>query len=248
MPTARTFLKIINLRVSVNEKEILGPLNLILNEGETHILMGPNGSGKSTLVQTLAGSPLYKIESGKILFRGKEIAGLTAEKRARQGLFLAFQQPPAVPGLIIFNFLRAITQVFHPNPDFSGFKKKLGKEMALLGIEPEFLERSLNDGASGGEKKKLEILQMALLMPKLALLDEVDSGLDIDALKIVSQNIKAIKKENPQMSILLITHQGKILEFIQPDFVHVMKEGKIAKSGGAGLIKLIEKTGYSGIN
>lgn len=244
-------LEIKNLHVSVDGKKILNGLNLTVKQGEVHALMGPNGSGKTTLAFVLMGHPNYKIEQGDILFDGKSILQMKPNERAKLGLFLAFQYPFAVPGVSVFNFLRtAYTSLFGETQngkekmvDILKFSKTLAEKMKMLKINPDFSQRYLNDGFSGGEKKKTEILQMAMLNPKIAVLDETDSGTDVDAMKIISEGINKIYKEN-KTGMLLITHYNRILKYVKPNFVHVMVDGRIVKSGGAELANEIEKKGY----
>jgi Fe-S cluster assembly ATP-binding protein len=244
-------LEIKNLHVSIEGKKILKGLDLIVNQEEIHALMGPNGSGKSTLAFVLMGHPNYKIEEGDILFDGQSILKMKPNERARLGLFLAFQYPYSIPGVSVFNFLRtAYTSIYGETKgkkekmvDILQFSKMLSEKMKLLKIDSEFSRRYLNDGFSGGEKKKAEILQMAILNPKIAVLDETDSGTDVDAMKVISQGINEIQKQN-KSGMLLITHYNRILHFVKPDFVHVMIDGKIVKSGDAKLADEVETKGY----
>ena len=239
-------LQIKNLHVSVEGKEILKGISLVIKKGEVHAIMGPNGSGKSTLANTLMGHPKYTITKGQIILDGVDITNAKPEIRAKAGLFLSMQYPPEVAGVSIANFLRqaknALTDT-KTNPLI--FYKELQKEMVKLHISEDFAKRPLNAGFSGGEKKKAEILQLSILNPKYAILDETDSGLDIDALRIVAEGINHFHtKEN---AVVLITHYNRILEYVQPDFIHIMRDGKIVNSGGKELAKEIEKTGYSKI-
>lgn len=242
-------LEIKNLHVSVEGKKILKGLNLVVNQGEIHALMGPNGSGKSTLAFVLMGHPNYKIEEGDIFLDGKSILKMKTNERAKLGLFLAFQYPYSVPGVSVFNFLRTAYTSIYGNDgkqkmiDILKFSKMLSEKMKMLKINSDFSQRYLNDGFSGGEKKKTEILQMAVLNPKIAVLDETDSGTDVDAMKIISQGINEIQKQN-KTGMLLITHYNRILHFVKPDFVHVMIDGKIVKSGNAKLADEVEAKGY----
>jgi Fe-S cluster assembly ATP-binding protein len=240
-------LEIKELHVSVEGKEILKGVNLKVNKGEIHALMGPNGSGKSTLAYTLMGHPKYQVTSGDILLEGESIVTLTPDKRARKGLFLAFQYPVSVQGVSMFSFLRAAFNASHPSsqPTIFEFKEKLNEKLKMLGMGEDILNRYLNEGFSGGEKKRAEILQMAMIEPKFAVLDETDSGLDIDALKIVAEGINRLS--SPERGILLITHYQRILRYVKPHFVHVMHQGKIIESGGEELSKLLEEKGYSWI-
>ncbi|MFA5829466.1 MAG: Fe-S cluster assembly ATPase SufC [Candidatus Gracilibacteria bacterium] len=243
-------LKIRNLHVGIDGQEIIKGLNLEINSGEIHIIMGPNGSGKSTLCYALMGHPKYKITEGEALFNGVNILDLSPDKRAQLGLFLAFQYPREVPGVTLGNFLRtaknAITKAQDPKIKPCGpaqFIPVLQKELELTKTDRKFVIRGVNEGLSGGEKKRAEILQMAVLQPKMALLDEIDSGLDIDALKAVANGIQAVF-ERSQMGVLLITHYQRILNHLKPHFVHIMVGGKIVKSGDHELAMELEKNGY----
>ncbi len=238
-----------NLRVNVEETEILKGVNLTIKSGEVHAVMGPNGTGKSTLAYALMGHPKYIITEGEATLDGKDLLDLDPSERSKLGLFLAFQYPVAVPGVSVANFLRTAINAHRKgqNPEDKGisipdFRKKLKEKMALLDMDESFAGRYLNDGFSGGEKKRVEILQMATLEPKFAILDETDSGLDIDALKIVAHGISAIKKED--QGVLVITHYQRILNYITPDFVHVMLNGRIVESGGPELALRLEEEGY----
>lgn len=239
----RELLKIENLHVNVGEKEILKGINLAIQEGEIHALMGPNGTGKSTLAYTLMGRPGYKITKGKIFFKGKEINNLQPFQRAKMGIFLAFQYPEEIDGVSLENFLRtSYNNINGSDIPIIQFRKMLLEKMRILEMDIPFLTRYLNVNFSGGEKKRSEILQMAILKPSLSILDEPDSGLDIDALRIVADGIKKIKE--PNMSILIITHYQRILHYIEPDFVHVIIDGKIVLSGNKELAKELESKGY----
>jgi Fe-S cluster assembly ATP-binding protein len=238
-----------NLQVSVEETEILKGVNLTIKSGEVHAVMGPNGTGKSTLAYALMGHPKYIITEGEATLDGKDLLDLDPSERSKLGLFLAFQYPVAVPGVSVANFLRTAINAHRKgqNPEDKGisipdFRKKLKEKMALLDMDESFAGRYLNDGFSGGEKKRVEILQMATLEPKFSILDETDSGLDIDALKIVAHGISAIKKED--QGVLVITHYQRILNYITPDFVHVMLNGRIVESGGPELALRLEEEGY----
>ena len=238
-----------NLQVSVEDTEILKGVNLTIRSGEVHAVMGPNGTGKSTLAYALMGHPKYKITEGEATLDGRDLLDLDPNERSKLGLFLAFQYPVAVPGVSVANFLRTAINAHRKgqNPEDKGisipdFRKKLKEKMALLGMDESFAGRYLNDGFSGGEKKRVEILQMATLEPKISILDETDSGLDIDALKIVAHGIKAINKKD--QGILVITHYQRILNYITPDFVHVMLNGRIVESGGPELALRLEEEGY----
>jgi len=238
-------LEIRGLHVSVEGKEILKGVSLDINKNEIHALMGPNGSGKSTLAHALMGNPAYEITKGTIRLFGKDVTTLATHKRARAGLFLSFQYPEAIPGVSVSNFLRtALGSIRGKDVPVPEFLKFLKEKMDLLKIDHSFMRRYLNDGFSGGEKKRAEILQMAVLEPKIAVLDETDSGTDVDALKIISEGIKTIAK-NQETGILLITHYNRILHYLTPDHVHILKDGKIVQSGGKGLALDVEKSGYS---
>ncbi|MBI5392592.1 Fe-S cluster assembly ATPase SufC [Candidatus Woesearchaeota archaeon] len=238
-------LTIENLEVSVEGKKILKGISLKIKKGETAVLMGPNGSGKSTLAYTIMGHPKYKIDSGRIMYKGKDIAEIKPNERAKLGIFLSFQYPSEISGVTLSDFLRiAYSAVKTTKISIMNFKKLLKEQMKLLKLDDTFADRSLNEGFSGGEKKKAEILQLALLEPSLALLDETDSGLDIDALKIVSEGINVVKASHKQMSVLLITHYQRILNYINPDKVYVMLHGKIVMEGGNELVKELEAKGY----
>lgn len=240
-----------NLHVQVEGKEILKGIDLTVNKGEIHAVMGPNGSGKSTLANTLAGNPKYVVTEGEILYKGEDLLALKPDARARKGIFLAFQYPMAIPGVTVANFLRTALNAKRRETGNNGdakaisipeFRKLLTAKMELLKLETTFATRYLNDGFSGGEKKRVEILQMAMLNPELAILDETDSGLDIDALRIVSEGVNALA--GPNVGVLLITHYQRILNYIKPQFVHVMVSGKLAMSGGPELALQLEEKGY----
>ena len=236
-------LKIEDLWVSVEGKDILKGVNLTINPGEVHAIMGRNGSGKSTLSYTLMGHPRYHVNRGSILFKGEEIGDLPPDERAKKGLALAFQYPVAIPGVSVSNFLRAsVKAVRGKEIPVKEFRQELKAQMALLEVKDEFLSRYINDGFSGGEKKRLEILQMTLLKPALAVLDETDSGLDIDALKVVSTGINTLATK--ETAVLLITHYQRILNYVKPDFVHVFQNGQIIKTGGSELSEELEERGY----
>ena len=243
-------LKIENLYASVEGKTILNGINLEIKAGEVHAIMGPNGSGKSTLAAVIAGKEEYTVEKGKITFEGKDIDELSAEERAHKGIFLSFQYPVEIPGVSVTNFMKT---AINETRKAKGLKDMPASEMLklirekseLLEIDRKFLSRSLNQGFSGGEKKRNEIFQMALLEPKLAILDETDSGLDIDAIRIVSNGVNKLKNENN--AIIIITHYQRLLDYIVPDFVHVMHNGKIVKSGTKELALKLEEKGYDWI-
>jgi Fe-S cluster assembly ATP-binding protein len=243
-------LRIENLhaRVADNGLEILKGLDLEMARGEVHAIMGPNGSGKSTLAKVLMGHPGYEVTSGGVKYEGKDLLAMEPHERARAGIFLAFQYPVEIPGVSIANFLRTSLQARlgeGQELDIFDFQDILLDRMKLLEVEPAFAERPVNDGFSGGEKKRNEILQMAVLKPKLALMDETDSGLDIDALKIVAQGVNTLRREDPKMSVLLITHYQRLLDYIKPDIVHVMVDGRIVRSGGPEVALALEEAGYA---
>jgi Fe-S cluster assembly ATP-binding protein len=243
-----------DLHVSVEGKEILKGLSLEVRKGEIHALMGPNGSGKSTLANTLMGHPRYEVTSGEILFKGVSLLGQEPDARSRAGLFLAFQYPVAIPGVTVSNFLRTALNARLTQGTGDGavparkgiapkeFRTRLREQMALLRMDESFATRYLNDGFSGGEKKRAEVLQMAVLRPEIAIMDETDSGLDIDALRIVSEGVNALA--GPDLGVLVITHYQRILDYIRPNFVHVMLDGRITLSGGPELALELESRGY----
>ena len=238
-------LKIKNLQGEIDGKEILHGRNLEINSGEVHAIMGRNGSGKSTFSNTLMGHPAYKILSGEIKFDNTVINNLKPNERAKLGLFLGFQYPLSIPGVTVANFLRQANKALKGDSvSPRDFRKLLYEKMDALEIDHAFATRYINDGFSGGEKKRMEILQMAMLEPKLAILDEPDSGLDIDSLKLVAESINKYKEKNPQFSVLLITHYQRILEHVKPDKVHVFSDGNIVESGGPELALELEKKGY----
>lgn len=236
-------LKIDNLITEIEGKKILKGLNLEIGKGEVHAIMGPNGAGKSTLANTLMGHPKYQIVDGKIVFEDDVINELKADERAKKGMFLSFQYPEEIPGVTVENFLRTAKGAVTGQPvRIMAFKKLLKEKMELLKMKEEYASRYLNQGFSGGEKKKNEILQMAILEPKLAILDETDSGLDVDAIRIVAEGVNALR--NSENSILIITHHNKILDYLQPDYVHILVDGKIVRTGDFSLAKEIEANGY----
>ncbi len=244
-----SLLAISNLCATVEGKEILRGVNLQINKGEVHALMGPNGSGKSTLASVLMGHPSYTVSAGQALFTGEDLIALKPEERSARGVFLAWQYPVAVPGLTVEHFLRTAlntkreangTKVLSP----SDFRSQVEPELARLKLKPEFLSRALNDGFSGGEKKRLEILQLSILQPRLAILDETDSGLDVDAMKLVAESVNYLLKTD--LAVLVITHYQRLLHYLQPDFTHIMNQGRIVKSGGIELVELVEQQGYQG--
>ena len=237
-------LEIRDLKVAVEDKEILRGVNLTVQSGKTHAIMGPNGSGKSTLAYAIAGHPKYTITSGEVLLDGVDLLELTVDERARAGLFLAMQYPVEVPGVSVSNFLRtAVTSVRGEAPKLRQFAKDLKSGMDALSIDAEFAQRNLNEGFSGGEKKRHEILQLELLQPKIAVLDETDSGLDVDALRVVSEGINRFRASG-DTGVLLITHYTRILRYVKPDFVHVFAGGKIVEEGGPELADKLEAEGY----
>jgi Fe-S cluster assembly ATP-binding protein len=254
MPTT---LEIKDLHVSIAGKEILKGVNLKVTQGEVHAVMGPNGSGKSTLANTLMGHPKYKVDSGDILVNGESIVSLTPDARAKKGLFLAFQYPLEISGVPLAQFLRSAYRAMKGDaqkaPDAKGvggemisalaFKKKLEEKLKEVDMDPSFAKRYLNEGFSGGEKKRAEVLQMAILQPAIAIMDETDSGLDIDAVRKVAEVVAHMA--GPEMGVLLITHYQRILDYIKPQFVHVMVNGRIFRSGGPELAKILEERGYS---
>lgn len=241
-------LEIKDLHVSVvaddTEKEILSGVNLTINAGETHAIMGPNGSGKSTLSYAIAGHPKYTVTSGQVLLDGEDVLEMSVDERARAGLFLAMQYPVEVPGVSMSNFLRtAATAVRGEAPKLRTWVKEVKQAMSDLDIDAAFAERSVNEGFSGGEKKRHEILQLGLLQPKIAILDETDSGLDVDALRVVSEGVNRYRASG-EVGVMLITHYTRILNYIKPDFVHVFAGGKIVESGGPELADQLENEGY----
>lgn len=242
-------LQIVDLHVSVNNREILKGVNLTVRQGEVHALMGPNGTGKSTLAYSLMGHPNYEVTQGEVWFKGQNILELEADQRAHLGLFLAFQYPVAIPGVSVANFLRAAINARRKvdNPEDKGipipeFRKLLKQVMDNLKMDHAFAGRYLNDGFSGGEKKRAEVLQMAMLRPEIAIMDETDSGLDIDALRIVAEGVNTL--HGPDLGVLVITHYQRILNYIKPDFVHIMLDGHIVESGGPDLALHLEEHGY----
>ena len=238
----------LHAKVMDEDLEILNGVDLKLRPGEIHAIMGPNGSGKSTLAKVLAGHPGYEVTRGEVVFKGASLLDLEPNERALAGLFMAFQYPTEIPGVSIANFLRTALQARleeGEEVDLFDFQEELLDRMKLLDMDPSFAERPVNDGFSGGEKKRNEILQMAVLSPSLALMDETDSGLDIDALKIVASGVNTLREENPELTILLITHYQRLLNYIQPDAVHVMVNGRIVRSGGPEVAVELEEQGYA---
>jgi Fe-S cluster assembly ATP-binding protein len=242
-------LEIRNLHVRIADNEILKGVDLTVRQGEVHALMGPNGTGKSTLAYTLLGHPSYEVTEGEILFKGQNVIELEPDERSRLGMFLAFQYPVAIPGVTVANFLRTAinSRMKAENPDSKGmpipeFRRLLKERMDLLRMDHAFAGRYLNEGFSGGEKKRAEVLQMATLKPEIAIMDETDSGLDIDALRVVSEGVNALR--GPDLGVLVITHYQRILNYITPDFVHIMLGGRIVETGGAELAQHLEEQGY----
>src|SRR5918999_2084515 len=245
-------LEIRDLRVSVEDKEILRGVDLTVRQGEVHALIGPNGSGKSTLAGVVMGRPGYNVTGGAVRFKGESVLGLTPDDRARRGLFLAFQYPVEVPGVSVVNFLRsAYSALKNPSGDDEkkisalAFRKLMKERMGLVGVDDDMVRRYVNQGFSGGEKKRMETLQLAVLEPEIAILDETDSGLDIDALKAVAGGINQLR--GPDLGLLLITHYQRILEYVTPDHVHVLMGGRIVRSGGPELARELEAKGYEGL-
>jgi len=238
-------LTIQDLHATIAEQQIIRGLSLSVPKGQVHAIMGPNGSGKSTLAKVLAGHPDYRVTNGSVLMDGEDILALAPDERARKGLFLAFQYPSEIPGVTIANFLRAAVQARLPEGEeleATDYYAKLYEKMDLLEMDRSFTSRSVNEGFSGGEKKRNEILQLAMLAPKYAVLDETDSGLDIDALKVVANGVNSLR--GPDLGVLLITHYQRLLDYIIPDHVHVMVQGRIAMSGGKDLALELEEKGY----
>ena len=243
-------LEIRDLHAGIDGKEILKGVNLTIRHGEVHAVMGPNGAGKSTLSAVLAGRPDFKVTSGSIVYEGKDLLAMSPEERSRAGIFLSFQYPVAIPGVSITNFLKAAVSCRRKalgleELSAGQFLKLLKEKMALVGMKPEFAKREVNVGFSGGEKKRNEIFQMAMLEPTFSILDETDSGLDVDALKIVAEGVNALR--TPQSASIVITHYQRLLELIVPDVVHVLKDGRIIRTGGRELVEQIENSGYDSI-
>ena len=237
-------LEIQDLHVNVGEKEILHGIDLCVGQGETHVIMGPNGAGKSTLGHAVMGNPSYEITSGKVLFDGKDLTEESATDRAKAGMFLSFQNPIEVPGISLSNFIRnALDQRTGKRARLWEFRKSLEKKMALLGMDKSYADRDLNVGFSGGEKKKAEILQMLMLNPSLAILDETDSGLDVDAVRIVSEGVKEFQATS-QGALIIITHSTRILEALDVDVTHILVDGRLVKTGDAGLVDEINNEGF----
>jgi Fe-S cluster assembly ATP-binding protein len=242
-------IEIKDLHARVGDREILKGIDLTVNAGEVHAIMGPNGSGKSTLAQVLAGRELYQVTGGEVVYDGKDLLAMSPEDRAREGIFLAFQYPVEIPGVSNMYFLKAALNTVRkhqglPDLDAMDFLNLVREKMKLMDMEQTLLNRAVNTGFSGGEKKRNEIFQMAVLEPRLAILDETDSGLDIDALRIVAGGVNALR--NPGRSMIVVTHYQRLLNYIVPDFVHVLSEGRIVKSGGKELALQLEESGYAG--
>jgi Fe-S cluster assembly ATP-binding protein len=245
-----SLLEITNLHANVAGREILKGIDLSINAGEVHAIMGPNGSGKSTLAQVLSGRDLYQVTAGEVVYDGKDLLAMSPEDRAREGIFMAFQYPVEIPGVSNLYFLKAALNAVRkhqdlPDLDAMDFLALVKERMALMEMDQSLLNRAVNSGFSGGEKKRNEIFQMAVLEPKLAILDETDSGLDIDALKIVAAGVNALR--SPERAMIVVTHYQRLLNYIVPDFVHVLAEGRIVKSGGKELALELEESGYVGI-
>lgn len=246
MPAKEPLFQIDNLHVNVESREIVKGLSLKVGRGEVHAIMGPNASGKSTLANAIMGDPRYEVTAGRVLFKGEDITKLGPDERARRGLFLAFQYPRAIPGVTLVNFLRtALRAVRGSDVPVREFRAMLRETMTKLKIDEDFARRYVNDGFSGGEMKRAEVLQMGILQPDLAILDETDSGLDIDALRTVSEGVNSLMSEDRAM--LVITHYQRILNYVRPDFVHVLFDGRIIKSGGRELAEELEAEGYERI-
>ncbi len=243
---SKPVLKIEGLKCRVEDKEILRGVDLTLKGGETHVIMGPNGTGKSTLASCLMGNPKYEITEGSVSLNGEDVLEMEVDERARKGLFLAMQYPAEVPGVTNSDFLRAAVNARREKPlGLLPFRRRMAEATESLEMSKDMPERYLNEGFSGGEKKRNEILQMLMLKPSIAILDEIDSGLDIDALRIVGQNITKMSKERgEEMTVLMITHYQRLLDYVQPDFVHVLMDGRIVRTGGPGLAYRLEREGY----
>ena len=239
-----SLLQVKGLSVGIEDGQILHDVDITINAGETHVLMGPNGAGKSTLGNAIMGNPVYQVLNGRIIFNGEDITNLTTDKRARSGMFMSFQNPLEVPGISLESFIRnGMRQVSEKPMKLLQFKKKLEETMNLLEMDPSYAERDLNVGFSGGEKKKAEILQMLMLSPKFAILDETDSGLDVDAVRTVSKGIEEYQKQTDG-ALLIITHNAKILEALDVDYTHILVRGHMVRTGGAELIQEISMNGF----
>ncbi len=235
-----------NLSVSIKKKTILNDLSLAIAPGSVHAIMGPNGSGKSTLAHTIAGNPLYKVTNGDMQFREKTITQLAPHQRARLGIFLSFQQPPAIPGLKVLLLLKEAYRALHPKDDIDTerFQQQVEQYLSLLRMDRAFLYRNCNEGFSGGERKRFELLQLLVLKPTFIILDEIDSGLDVDALALVARVVNMLRAQDDQRSFLIITHYQRILDHVQPDYVHVLCDGSIVDSGNASLVHQVDQKGY----
>ena len=235
-----------NLSISIEEKKILKDLTLAIAPGSIHAIMGPNGSGKSTMAHTIAGNPIYKVTNGDIQFKEKTITQLAPHQRARLGIFVSFQQPPAIPGLKVLSLLKEAYRALHPKDDIDTeqFQKQVEQYLALLRMDRAFLYRNCNEGFSGGERKRFELLQLLVLKPKFIILDEIDSGLDVDALALVARVVNMLRAQDDQRSFLIITHYQRILDHVQPDYVHVLCDGSIVDSGDASLVHQVDQKGY----
>ena len=243
----------LHVKIESEDREILKGINLTVEAGKIHAIMGPNGSGKSTLAYTLAGHPRYEVTGGEVWYKGQNILELEPEERSRLGIFLAFQYPVAIAGVSVANFMRAAVNAHRVEEGkdpkqtaipVAEFRKRLQQSMKLLEMSPDFARRYLNEGFSGGEKKRLEILQLAMLEPSMAIMDETDSGLDIDALRIVAHGVNMVKEQQPEMGVLVITHYQRLLNYIKPDYVHVLMDGLIVREGGPELALELEEKGY----
>ncbi len=243
---AKTITKNSSLRASIDNKEILKGVNLDVNAGEVHVIMGPNGAGKSTLAYTLMGHPAYQVLEGSASLEGEDLLTMKVDERAKNGVFLSFQYPEVIPGITVENFLRtAKNAISSRKQSVIVFKKLLAEKMTELGIDTSYASRYLNEGFSGGEKKKNEILQMKVLEPKVAILDETDSGLDVDAIRIVAEGVKQFASEDN--GIIIITHYNKLLDYIKPDYVHILKDGQIVQTGDVALAKTIDEEGFAAV-
>jgi Fe-S cluster assembly ATP-binding protein len=244
-PVTAPLLEVEELHVAVGGHEILRGIDLVVAEGEVHALMGPNGSGKSTLANALLGSPAYQVTSGSVRLRGEDVTAWAPDARAKAGMFLAFQYPEEISGVSVTQFLRqAMSARTGEERSVLEVRMALGEWMERLGMDPAFAERYLNEGFSGGEKKRNEILQMALLQPDVAVLDETDSGLDVDALAVVANGVQAVRQARPALGVLLVTHYTKVLELLRPDVVHVLFDGRLVERGGTELARRLEEEGY----
>ena len=243
--SATPTLAVRDLRVSIDSREIIHGIDLTVNKGEVHAILGPNGSGKSTLAYALMGHPRYDVTAGEVELKGEDLLGMSADERSRNGLFLCFQYPTSIPGIQMGNFLRLAVKARFGDAAVKTFRKELTEKLKILKMDDSYMRRYLNEGFSGGEKKKAEILQMALLKPEIAIMDETDSGLDVDAFKVVADGVNAMR--GPDIGFVVITHYNRMLEYIKPDFVHVLIGGKIVKSGGPELAVAVDQNGYQPI-